>query len=436
MATFRKVRQSVTSGVEQLDRLLDGIYIGDNVVWYDQAGILATVFCLNFIRSSEALKKPIIYVSFDRSPRNLIEKLGALAEYPYLTVLDCFTCGKGAGSDVFLSFYHEGVIEWPCRVVRVDEPRDMNEVMRSLYEVHSALEGDVRFIFESLTGMQELWGGEDDIARFYAHSCPRLYELNTVAYWVVERDAHSTRLRAQINQIAQVVIDLSIKRGKTSLAVIKAEKRHLDHLGKPYKYWTRDLSVGFEREKGTSGRIDLGGRLREARVRKGVSQSELAKLVGVTPSTISQVESNLIYPSLPALVKMAEILSVETSFFFQESLRHVRQIVFAAHEAGEIKPSDRSEKTVAAKALMPSDFDSQAEPYLIEISPRKKLSSHFFVHKGEELGYLLSGRLQFTVDKVVHKLRAGDLVYLTSETPGQWRNPGPGVARLLWVKLK
>jgi transcriptional regulator with XRE-family HTH domain/KaiC/GvpD/RAD55 family RecA-like ATPase len=436
MAPLRKARQSVTSGVEQLDRLLDGLYIGDNVVWYDHAGILATVFCLNFLRSSEALKKPVIYVSFDRSPRNLIEKLGALAEYPYLTILDCFTCGKGARSEVFLSFYHEGVSEWPCRVVRVDEPRDMNEVMHSLYEVHSALEGDVRFIFESLTGMQELWGGEDHIARFYAHSCPRLYELNTVAYWIVEKDAHSTRLRAQINQIAQVVIDLSIKRGKTSLAILKAEKRHLDHLEKPYKYWTRDLNISFEQEKGTSGRIDLGGRLREARARKGVSQSELAKLVGVTPSTISQIEGNLIYPSLPALLKMAEILSVETSFFFQESQRHARQIVFAARENDEIKAPDRPQKAVEAKALTPSDLDSQAEPYLIEISPRKKLSSHFFVHKGEEVGYLLSGRLQFTVDKVVYKLRAGDVVYLTSQTPSQWKNPGPSVAKLLWIKLK
>ena len=48
------------------------------------------------------------------------------------------------------------------------------------------------------------------IIRFYAHSCPRLYELNTIAYWILEKKAHSTRLRAQINQIAQVAIDLSV----------------------------------------------------------------------------------------------------------------------------------------------------------------------------------------------------------------------------------
>ncbi|MBV5267853.1 MAG: hypothetical protein JZU67_05000, partial [Burkholderiaceae bacterium] len=99
--------------------------------------------------------------------------------------------------------------------------------MDIFYNVHAKLKGDVRFIFESLTGMQELWHGEDQILNFYAHSCPRLYELNTVAYWMIEKRAHSSRLRAQINHIAQVVIDLSVKRGKTALTLIKAEKRHL-----------------------------------------------------------------------------------------------------------------------------------------------------------------------------------------------------------------
>ena len=61
-------------------------------------------------------------------------------------------------------------------------------------------------------------------------------------------------------------------------------------------------------KSGPPAEIDLGLRLKEFRLRRGLSQTELAKLVGVTPSTISQVESNLIYPSLPALMKMAEAL--------------------------------------------------------------------------------------------------------------------------------
>ena len=188
-------KMRIASGVSQLDRLLGGIYIGDNVVWHDDAGSLASAFCLNFIQTSESQEKPLIYVCFDRSPRNLLDKLGPLAESGSLIILDCFTHGKGAGSDVFLSFYEENDAELPCQIIRVEEPREVQQVMDAFYGVHSRLKGDVRFVFESLTGMQELWGGEEHIIRFYSHSCPRLYELNTIAYWVMEKRAHSPRLR-------------------------------------------------------------------------------------------------------------------------------------------------------------------------------------------------------------------------------------------------
>jgi transcriptional regulator with XRE-family HTH domain/KaiC/GvpD/RAD55 family RecA-like ATPase len=429
-------RTRIATGVNQLDRLLGGLFIGDNVLWHDDAGSLASVFCLNFIQASQTQNKPIIYVSFDRSPRNLLEKLGPLADYEPLTILDCFTYGKGDGSEVFLRFYEDNQSDYPCRVITSDEPRQVDKVMDAFYGIHGEMQGDVRFVFESLTGMQELWGGEDNLLKFYTHSCPRLYELNTIAYWILEKGAHSQRLKAQINQIAQVAIDLSVRRGKTSLTILKAENRDPDTMNKPYSYWSKDLNVMFDSEKRTTSRIDLGMRLKELRSKRGLSQTELAKLVGVTPSTISQIESNLIYPSLPALLKIADILSIDVSSFFHESAEIANRVVFPISEAVDIRFSDLPEDSIQAKLLTPLDLDPRAEPYLLEIPPKKTLPSHFFIHKGEEIGYLLNGRLQMKMQKAVHTVRSGDIIYLTTEMPSQWINPGPAVARLLWIKVK
>lgn len=432
-------RPRVSSGVSQLDHLLAGLFIGDNVVWHDDAGSLASVFCLNFIQASQAQDKSLIYVSFDRSPKNLLDKLGPLADNKSLTILDCFTCGKGDCSPIFLRFYEESISDWPCRIIRVDEPGRIDQVMETVYGVHSSMEGegDVRLVFESMTGMQELWGGEELILHFYSHSCPRLTELNTIAYWIMEKGAHSSTLLAQINQIAQVAIDLSIKRGTTSLTILKAENRDLENLQRPYTYWTKDLTITFEDEKRTSGRrIELGLRLKELRNKRGLSQTELAKLVGVHPSTISQVESDLIYPSLPALLKMAEVLSVEISSFFQESIGTKKRLIFPASESVEVKLQNLPEGSIFAKLLVPVDFNARAEPYLVEIPPNSEVPSHFFVHKGEEVGYLLAGKLQVKIEKAVYNLRAGDVIYLTSEMPSQWLNSGPNVAKLLWNKIK
>ncbi len=429
-------RRESSTGIGQLDNLLGGLYIGDNVVWLDSNGSLAHLFCLNLIRKSRDQERPLIYVDFDRSPRNLLDKLGDLAHNPHLIILDCFTNGKGGGTAVFRKFYDQSSGAFPCRILQLDDPRDPRRFMDALYTLHGTLDGDVHFVFESLTGMQELWGGEEQILSFYSHSCPRLYELNTVAYWIMERSAHSPRLRASISQIAQVVIDLSIRRGTTSLTIMKAENRDIETLQKPQNYWSRGLNVAFDTERRTSGLIDLGWRLKELRTKRGFSQSELAKRVGVTPSTISQVESNLIYPSLPALFKMAEVLDVEMSSFFHEGEDVQNRFIFPLNEATEVSLSDFDVEHLQARMLIPFDFGAKVEPYSIEIPPGATLSSHFFTHKGEEFGYLLSGRLQVRVRQTMYTVQAGDVFYLKTEIPSQWRNAGTEPARLLWLKVR
>jgi quercetin dioxygenase-like cupin family protein len=111
-------------------------------------------------------------------------------------------------------------------------------------------------------------------------------------------------------------------------------------------------------------------------------------------------------------------------------------MIFPSGEAMDMKLPNLPEGHIHAKLLTPVDFKPKAEPYLLEIPPNKTLNSHFFVHKGEEIGYLLSGTLQLKLEKSVYQVRTGDVIYLTSEIPSQWENPGPEMARLLWIKIK
>ncbi len=418
----------------ELDPILGGLLIGDNVVWYDDAGSLAAVYSMNFLQASLAQGKYFIYVSFDRSLRNLLEKLGPLAESESLTILDCFTHGKGKGADIFQRYYEE--MEISCRVVQVENPSDPNNVMAHFNNCHSRMKGNVRFVFESLTGMQELWEGEEQISRFYSHTCPRLYDLNTIGYWIMEKEAHSKRLKATINQIAQVAIELSLKRGKTSLAIVKAENREIESINTPLHYWTRGLSITFDSRQPAARHVDLGNRIREFRTKRGLSQTELARLVGVTPSNISQIESNQIHPSLSALFKMAETLFVDVSSFFQESPEAFRQVVIRESDGVDVQLPDMPKNSISAKRMAPLDVSARAEPYILEIAPRKVLPSHFFIHKGDEVGYLLTGKLQVRIGSNVHTVRSGDLIYLDTAMPSQWKNPGPGTARMLWIKIR
>lgn len=154
-----KKKTRVSSGIRHLDRLLGGLFIGDNVVWYDDAGSLAAIFSFNFIQESIHANKDLVYVNFDRSPKTILEEMGPLAKSQHLTILDCFTHGKGDGSEIFSRFYDKDGAQWPFKIIKVKDPSVPDQVSEAIYNVHQSLQGDVRFIFESLTGMQDLWGG-------------------------------------------------------------------------------------------------------------------------------------------------------------------------------------------------------------------------------------------------------------------------------------
>jgi len=61
----------------------------------------------------------------------------------------------------------------------------------------------------------------------------------------------------------------------------------------------------------------LGNRLREARTKKGLTQTDLAELVGVSRKTINTVENSVFVPSTILALALARALrtTVEQLFF-------------------------------------------------------------------------------------------------------------------------
>jgi quercetin dioxygenase-like cupin family protein len=54
-------------------------------------------------------------------------------------------------------------------------------------------------------------------------------------------------------------------------------------------------------------------------------------------------------------------------------------------------------------------------------------------HIGEEIGYILTGKLELRVEGVTYLLSEGDCFFFKSELPHGYRNPGKVVTRVLWV---
>lgn len=233
-----------------------------------------------------------------------------------------------------------------------------------------------------------------------------------------------------------MAFDLAVKRGKTWLTLLKAEHRKPKQLDKPILFWERDMEVYFELDRHPASPIDMGARIRKLRNRRGLSQTELARRVGVTPSNISQVESNLIYPSIPALMRIADVLSADISALFRDTGENAGKVIFKEEDNAELFPANLPKNALSIHLLTPSDHNFQAEIFSIRFFPEKRISTHFFFHKGEEFGYLVSGKLMMVLDNTTKVLMPGELVYLTDTVPEKWRNPETEPAHLIWGLIK
>src|ERR1700678_1230081 len=94
--------------------------------------------------------------------------------------------------------------------------------------------------------------------------------------------------------------------------------------------------------------LDIGPRLRQWRLRLGLSQRELARRAGVSNATISMIEANRVNPSVSALKQVLSALGAGVADFFSSSEDEREKVVFRAEELTEIAGGALSYRQVGA----------------------------------------------------------------------------------------
>ena len=415
----------ISSGIPTLDTLIDSFHVGDNVVWELEAGTSFSAFIRSFLAQSFRDEQKVIYVSFNRSPQTVLNDLGAITAPEHFMLIDCFTAGKGKNDSTFLKFYEKAVTG---NVVRIEDPRNIGRFTATLNEIEDRFPPGARYVFDSLTGMQDLWGDENETHRFFTYMCPRLYDLGTVAYWILEKEAHSQRFKANLRHITQVVLDLAKRKNSLFVKALKLDGRQDREAFKAHPFEVRgDLITVTPLKKEAA--TDIGSRLKEERVRIGMSQKDLADRVSVTPSFLSQVESNQVSPSLPTFLQICRALGVNPGQFLEGSGAKTAAPWLIRKETVLSRPAVREELASVYEVTSGERLSMR----IVVVPPGAAMNRHFFYHKEEELVYVLRGDLSVSIDGRAERIGPGDLVRLRESFPSHWKNEGGDSAELLVV---
>jgi transcriptional regulator with XRE-family HTH domain len=369
----------VSSGVADVDALLGGLILGDNVVWVlDDTDVVRHLEDA-LLAEASARGESCFYVTARPQAARLQARLGS-----GVTVLDAGPRGSYAQPAVLETAIIEGVRANPPGYVVVD--------------------GLVQFA--------RRWGAAKAVA-FFSRVCPRLFDLGAVAYWEAPRSELGRSFIEQVTNVTQCVLEL----GAEHLRVVKAEGRPASVQGRLLRLQLTDGEVRLEDER-VFGRLGRG--LERVRRERNLTQSDLARLAGVTPSAISQAEAGRRGLSLDTLLLLSERLGIGLDDLLASA--PTGGYVLARHPRGRID----------AKTALLDDPKAGLRAYLVRLGPGES-GAPDILHKGAELVLVASGLVQLTIGSDTPVMRAGDAVLATTAAVSGWRNLMNGPALLFWV---
>jgi hypothetical protein len=198
--------ERVSSGIEGMDKVLDYIRLGDNVVYQVENIEEYQFIALRFASQCIKDKRRTVYIRF--APHEAI-----LAEQDGLTV---YTLDPSNGFENFTTELHRIIAE----------------------------EGTgVMYVFDCLSQLQSVWAADLMMGNFFAVTCPFLYELDTVAWFCILRNTHNYATIARIRDTTQLLIDLYPDTDCIFIHPVKIWKRYSPVMFFPHRLNYKDLSV-------------------------------------------------------------------------------------------------------------------------------------------------------------------------------------------------
>ena len=171
--------------------------------------------------------------------------------------------------------------------------------------------------------------------------------------------------------------------------------------------------------------MDIGAKLKELRILKGLTQEELADRAELSKGFISQLERDLTSPSIATLMDILQCLGTSIGEFFNETPEE--QIVFGKTDYFEKHDLELKNEI---KWIIPNAQKNMMEPILLTLEPGGDTYPDN-PHEGEEFGYVLQGNISIHIGSKTYKAKKGESFYFVSDKKHYLSSKAGAV--LIWV---
>jgi transcriptional regulator with XRE-family HTH domain len=185
-------------------------------------------------------------------------------------------------------------------------------------------------------------------------------------------------------------------------------------------------------EAGVPKEVRIGARLKHARMVRGLTLKEVADAAECSESFISKLENDKASPSFTMLHRLTATLGANVASLFAAG-EEVDSVV--SHPG--VRPVILTDRLRVGKGIKLERLIPYSHSYLLQgnihhIATGGRSDGNI-VHSGEEVGYVLEGEIELTVDGHRYRAKAGDSFHFRSELPHGYRNVCVKPARVIWI---
>lgn len=175
----------------------------------------------------------------------------------------------------------------------------------------------------------------------------------------------------------------------------------------------------------------VGKKLKEIRLKQDMTIQMLADRSDVSSNMISRIERGLTIPSVEILMRLATVFDKSINYFVED--------VASSHEVVHTRPGQRDktvyddEHNMHTESFTSGLRDPQFMSFYCTVQKGGQSGEANMYHPGDELIYILEGRMKMTIVDEEFILEAGDSLCFKSHLPHHWENIGSGDARVIWT---
>lgn len=178
--------------------------------------------------------------------------------------------------------------------------------------------------------------------------------------------------------------------------------------------------------------VQLGDKLRHLRRKSGLTLKQLGELTGCSESMLSKAERGHVVPSLDLLSRISKQLGTSVAGLFAEA-PELSCFVYKEGERPKLELGTATQDGhTLLERLIPYAQGRQLNANLHVVPPGGG-SAGLLSHDGEEVGFVIDGYIEITVDNETHLVGPGGSFFFCSELPHRYRNIGTTTARIVWV---